>query len=74
MAVVGDIGTCKVNRNVKKKLNSTGFGWMTEILGDLHPKGYLCEAVFRAHGKGGILKIVNKVMKRFTQTKEVFKN
>ena len=45
MAVVGDIWTCKVNRSVMKKLNSTGFGWMTEILGDLHPKGHLCEAV-----------------------------
>ena len=71
-AVVGDVGTCKVNRSVKNK-NSVAFGWMTEIPGDLHSKGHLCEAVYKAHGKGGFLKIVNNVMKRYKLTKEVFK-
>ena len=46
---------------------------MTEIPGDLHSKGHLCEAVLKAHGKGGFLKIVNNVMKRCKLTEEVFK-
>lgn len=46
---------------------------MTEIPGDLHSKGHLCEAVFKAHGKGGFHKIVNNVMKRYKLTKKVFK-
>ena len=71
-AVVGDVGTCKVNRSVKNR-NSPAFGWMKEIPGDLHSKGHLCEAVFKAHGKGGFHKIVNNVMKRCKLTKEVFK-
>ena len=70
-AVVGDVGTCKVNRSVKNR-NSSAFGWMTEIPGDLHSKGHLCEAVFKAHGKDGFHKIVNNVMKRYKLTKEVF--
>ena len=56
-----------------KNINSTAFGWITEIPGDLHSKGHLCEAVFKAHGKGGFHKIVNNVMKRYKLTKEVFK-
>ena len=71
-AVVGDVGTCKVNCSVKNK-HSTAFGWMTEIPGDLHSKEHLCEAVFKAHGKGGFLKIVNNVMKRCKLTEKVFK-
>ena len=38
-AVVGDVGTCKVNHSVKNR-NSTAFGWMTEIPEDLHSKGH----------------------------------
>ena len=71
-AVVGEVGTCKVNRSVKNK-HSTAFGWITEIPGDLHSKGHLCEAVLKAHGKGGFLKIANNVMKRCKLTEEVFK-
>jgi hypothetical protein len=71
-AVVGDVGTCKVNRSVKNR-NSTAFSWMTEIPGDLHTNGYLCEPVFKAHGKGEFHKIVNNVMKRPKLTKEIFK-
>ena len=71
-AVVGDVGTCKINRSVKNR-NSTAFSWMTEIPGDLHTKGHLCEAVFKAHSKGRFHKIVNNVMKRPKLTKEVFK-
>ncbi len=71
-AVVGDVGTCKVNRGVKHR-NNTKFGWMTEIPGDLHAKGHLCEAVFKAHGKGGFHKIVHDIMNRKNLKKDVFK-
>lgn len=46
---------------------------MTEIPGDLHAKGHLCEAVFEAHGKGGFQKIVHDIMKRKHLNKDVFK-
>ena len=36
-------------------------------------KGYLCEAVFKAHGVGGFHKVVNSVMNRPKLTKEAFK-
>ena len=71
-AVVGDVGTCKINRGVKHR-NNTKFGWMTEIPGDLHAKGHLCEAVFKAHGKGGFHKIVHDIMNRKNLKKDVFK-
>ena len=70
-AVVGDVGTCKVNRSVKHR-NAAKFGWMTEIPGDLHAKGHLCEAVFKAHGKGGFHKIVHDIMNRKKLNKDVF--
>lgn len=70
--IVGDVGTCKVNRSVKNR-NSTAYGWSTEIPGDMHAKGHLCEATFKAHGKGGFHKIVHDVMKRPKLTEEAFK-
>ena len=45
----------------------------TEVPGDMHAKGYLCEAAFKAHGSGGLHKILNVVMKRPKLTKEAFK-
>ncbi len=39
----------------------------------MHTKGYLCEAVFKAHGVGGFHKVVNSVMSRPKLTKEAFK-
>jgi hypothetical protein len=71
-AVVGDVGTCKVNRSVKHR-NSTAYSWMTEIPGDMHAKGHLCEATFKAHGKSGFHKLVHSVMKRPKLTEEAFK-
>lgn len=71
-AVVGDVGTCKNNRSVKNTDNNA-YGWCAGIPGDVHAKGYLCEAVFKAHGSGGFHKIVNTVMKRPKVTKEAFK-
>jgi hypothetical protein len=71
-AVVGDVGTCKNNRSVRNK-DSTRYGWCTEIPGDMHAKGYLCEAAFKAHGSGGLHKLLSDVMKRPKLTKEAFK-
>jgi ankyrin repeat protein len=71
-AVVGDVGTCKNNRSVKNRDSST-YGWSTEVPGDMHAKGYLCEAAFKAMGVGGFHKVVNDVMKRPKLTKETFK-
>ena len=62
-AIVGDVGTCKVNRSVKNT-NNTAYGWSTEIPGDMHAQGHLCEAAFKAHGKGGFHKVVHEVMQR----------
>ena len=49
-AVVGDVSTCKVNRGVKQKTQSA-YNWCAEIPGDMHAKGFLCEAAFKAHSK-----------------------
>ena len=62
-AIVGDIGMCKNNRSVKNR-DSNAYGWCVEIPGDIHVKGYLCEAAFKALGDGGFHKVVNVVMKR----------
>ncbi|CAB4018428.1 GA-binding subunit beta-1 isoform X2 [Paramuricea clavata] len=51
--IVGDVGTCKINRSVKNR-NSTAYGWSTKIPGDMHAKGHLCEATFKAHGKEAV--------------------
>ena len=71
-AVVGDVGTCKNNRSVRNK-DCARHGWCTEIPGDMHAKGYLCEAAFKAHGSGGLHKLLSDVMKRPKLTKEAFK-
>ena len=71
-AIVGDVGTCKINRGVRHR-NQTAYGWSTEILGDMHAKGHLCEAAFKAHGQGGFQKVVHDVMKRPKLTEEAFK-
>lgn len=61
-----------MNPSVKNR-NATAYGWSTEIPGDMHAKGHLCEAAFKAHGKGGFHKVVNDVMKRPKLTEEVFR-
>lgn len=71
VAVVGDVGTCKVNRGVKQKDHSA-YSWCAEIPGDMHAKGFLCEAAFKAHSKGGFHKVVKTVMKRPKLTEEAF--
>jgi len=71
-AVVGDQGTCKNNRSVKQK-DQSAFGWVAEIPGDLHAKGHLCEAVFKAQEKGGFYHMISNVMKRKKLTPEAFR-
>ena len=71
-AVVGDVGTCKNNRSVRNK-DCARHGWCTEIPGDMHAKGYLCEAAFKAYGSGGLHKLLSDVMNRSKRTKEAFK-
>ena len=71
-AVVGDVGTCKDNCSVRNK-DQSRYGWSTEVPDDMHTKGYLCEAVFKAHGVGGFHKMVNSVMNTPKLTKEAFK-
>ena len=70
-AVVGDVSTCKVNRGVKQKTQSA-YNWCAEIPGDMHAKGFLCEAAFKAHSKSVFHKIVNTVMKLPKLTEEAF--
>ena len=57
--LVSDQGTCK-NKRVKQK-DQSAFGWMTEISGDLHTKGHLCETTFQAQGKGGFHHLITKL-------------
>lgn len=57
--LVSDQGTCK-NKRVKQK-DQSAFGWTTEISGDLHTKGHLCETTFQAQGKGGFHHLITKL-------------
>lgn len=72
-AVVGDQGTCKNNRSVKQR-DQAAFSWVAEIPGDLHAKGHLCEATFKAQGKGGFHHLVTKVLKRQKLTEAAFRD
>ena len=71
--VVGDQGTCKVTRSTKNR-SQAAFKWVAEIPGDLHTKGYLCEAAYKAQKTGVFHYLVNKVMKRPKVTEEAFKS
>ena len=71
-AVVGDQGTCKVTRSTKNR-SQAALKWVAEIPGDLHTKGYLCEAAYKFQKIGVFLCLVNKVMKRAKGTEEAFK-
>ena len=43
--VVSDVGTCKTNN--PSMARSCSFGWARICVGDMHNKGYLCEACFK---------------------------
>lgn len=69
--LVGDQGTCKTIRGVMGR--ASAYEWAGIIPGDLHTKGYLCEACFKEQGPGGFHYIANKVMKRPKLISDVFK-
>ena len=52
-AVVGDQGTCKVTRSTKNR-SQAAFKWVAEKPGDLHTKGYLCKAAYKAQKNRGV--------------------
>lgn len=60
--VVGDVGTCKTNSAAMAR--SSAYRWVGICPGDLHNKGYYCEAVFKVHGSNGLHYILLEVMKR----------
>ena len=47
--------------------------WVGHCPGDLHNKGYFCEAVFKVHGSSGFHVMLIEVLKRKRLTTEVFK-
>ncbi len=69
--VVGDVGTCKTNNAAM--FRSASYRWVGLCPGDLHNKGYFCEAVFKVHGSSGFHCILVEIMKRKRLTKDVFK-
>ena len=71
-AIVGDQGTCKVLRSTKNR-SQEAFKWVAEVPGDLHTKGYLCEAAYKAQKSGVFVYLINKVMKRPKVTDEAFR-
>jgi hypothetical protein len=60
--VVGDVGTCKTNNAAMTR--SSAYRWVGLGPGDLHNKGYYCEAVFKVHGSNGLHYILLEIMKR----------
>ena len=52
---------------------SSSHRWVGLCPGDLHNKGYLCEAVYKVHATSGFHYILAEIMKRNRLTKEVFK-
>ena len=69
--VAGDVGTCKTNNAAM--FRSASYRWVGLCPGDLHNKGYFCEAVFKVHGSSGFHCILVEIMKRKRLTKDVFK-
>ena len=69
--VVGDVGTRKTNNAAM--FRSASYRWVGLCSGDLHNKGYFCEAAFKVHGSSGFHCILVETMKRKRLTKDVFK-
>ena len=69
--VVGDVGTCKTNCAAMSR--SSAFNWVGPVPGDLHNKGYFCEAIFKTHGSSGLHHMIINVLDRKKLTSEVFK-
>ncbi|CAB3996363.1 Ankyrin repeat domain-containing 12 [Paramuricea clavata] len=69
--IVGDNGTNKICRSVKNWA-LYAFNWCSEFPGDMHTKGYLCEACYKAMADGGFHHVIHTVMKRPKLTREAF--
>ena len=69
--LVGDVGTCKTNNAAMSR--SASHQWVGICPGDLHNKGYFCEAVFKVHGSSGFHCLLAEVLKRKSLTAVVFK-
>lgn len=69
--VVGDQGTNKINRSVREK-SAGAYGWVGEVPGDLHAKGYLLEVCKKTMGPGGFMCILHHVLKRHRLTDDAF--
>eukprot|EP00112_Aurelia_sp_Birch-Aquarium-sp1_P001871 Seg12029.2 transcript_id=Seg12029.2/GoldUCD/mRNA.D3Y31 product="hypothetical protein" protein_id=Seg12029.2/GoldUCD/D3Y31 len=69
--VVGDAGTCRINRSVMER--APVFSWIGVIPGDLHTKGAVIEACFKEQGPGGFHYLVKNVLNRQKLRTEVFK-
>ena len=73
MLFAGDQLTCKNFRRVRQK-SRNAYGWTSEILGDMHTLGYLCELCFKFHGPGGFETILKNELKRDKVTPDSFKD
>ena len=69
--VVGDAGTCRINRSVMER--APAFSWIGVIPGDLHTKGAVIEACFKEQGPCGFHHLVKNVLNRQKLRTEVFK-
>ena len=70
--LVGDVGTCKTNKAVMS--HACAYSWIGICMGDMHNKGYFCEACFKEHGQSELHYIVLEVLKRKKLTTEAFKS
>ena len=70
---IGDQLTCKNIRSIRQKSRVT-HGWTTEVPGDMHAIGYLCEMCYKAQGPGGFAYILQKQLKRVKVTSEAFQD
>ena len=69
--LVGDIGTCKTNNAAMDR--SASYHWVGLCPGDLHNKGYFCEAIFKVHGSSGFHYLWYEILRRRKITSAVFK-
>ena len=69
--LVGDVGTCKTNNAVMSR--SALYRWVGICPGDLHNKGYFCEAFFKVHRLSGFHCLLADVLKQTGLTAAVFK-
>ena len=69
--LVGDVGTCKTNNAAMDR--SASYHWVGLCPGDLHNKGYFCEAIFKVHGSSAFHYLWYEILRRRKITSAVFK-